>query len=431
MSVLGSFVLPHPPLLVPDVGCGEELVIGETLRSTKAIADKIAFLKPDTIILTSPHAPYLGDAFFIDASAIQSGSLAQFGAPQVKLSFETDLEFVQALAKINPNLSPALDRKGLDHATIVPMFYVTQAYDTFKFVRIGLSGLSRQAHIELGQQIQAVAESLGKRIVFIASGDLSHRLKADGPYGLHPSGAKFDKSLTELLSQGKLAQIANLAGKLCDEAGECGYRSVLILSGVMTELKYHSKLHSYEGPFGVGYACASFIPLRDPYVALAKMAIRNIVLDYLKTIVPTNTPAHLLNEKAGVFVSIHKHGKLRGCIGTIAPSRPNVAQEIIQCAIWAATEDYRFTPIMPEELDALSVHVDVLNPAEKIDSEDQLDPRTYGVIVTKGGRRGLLLPDLEGIDTARDQVNIALQKAGIYPDEAYSLERFTVTRHHD
>jgi AmmeMemoRadiSam system protein A len=218
---------------------------------------------------------------------------------------------------------------------------------------------------------------------------------------------------------------------LCEEAGECGYRSLLIMSGVMNELHYHSKLHSYEGPFGVGYACASFVSLRDPYVALAKLAIRNIVLDHLTMIVPSNTPGRLLNQKAGVFVSIHKHGHLRGCIGTISATTASIAQEIITCAIWAATEDYRFTPITPDQLDHLSIHVDVLGPAEPIDTKEKLDPKRYGVIVSKGARKGLLLPDLQGIDTIDQQISIALQKAGIRDDEAYSLARFEVIRHHD
>jgi len=431
MSVLGSFVLPHPPLLVAEVGHEEALSISETAKSVQAIAHKIAQLKPDTIILSSPHAPFYQERFFISNEPEESGSLARFEAPMVKLTTKTDMEFVEMICKKNRHVRAGISPHELDHGTLVPMSFIVKAYPNFKFIRLGLSGLGRSEHIQLGQQIQEIAETLNRRIVFIASGDMSHRLKKDGPYGLHPSGSKFDKLVTELLDQGKLGQIGYMDADLCEEAGECGYRSLLIMSGVMNELKYHSKLHSYEGPFGVGYACASFIPLRDPYVYLAKLAIRNIVLDHLKTVIPSNTPAHLMNEKAGVFVSIHKHGRLRGCIGTISATKPSVAQEIITCAIWAATEDYRFTPITPDELDHLSIHVDVLGPAEKIESLDQLNVQRYGVIVSKGVRRGLLLPDLDGVDTVTKQISIALQKAGIDPDESYSLERFEVIRHHD
>lgn len=431
MSVLASFVLPHPPLLLNEVGHGEENTIRETVRAVKAIAEKIARLKPDTIILSSPHAPFYQHSFFISRTPTEEGTLARFNAPQVKLFTHTDLDFVEALSAKNPQLNLSSSPHELDHGTIVPMDAIVKAYPTFRFIRLGLSGLSRTDHIHLGMQIQEVAESLGRRIVFIASGDMSHRLLEDGPYGLHPSGAKFDGSVTQLLSQGKLSALGFMDPDLCEDAGECGYRSLLIMSGVMNELHFHSKLHSYEGPFGVGYACASFVSLRDPYVALAKLAIRNIVLDHLVTIVPTNTPGRLLNEKAGVFVSIHKQGHLRSCIGTISATKPSVAQEIIICAIWASTEDYRFTPITPDELDLLSVHVDVLGPSEPIESPSQLDPKRYGVIVSKGARKGLLLPDLEGIESTSQQISIALQKAGIQPHESYALARFEVIRHHD
>lgn len=431
MSVLGSFVLPHPPLIVHEVGQGEEASIIETVKSIQSIAKTIARLKPDTIILSSPHAPFYQESFFISSTPQESGSLARFDAPEVKLTTQTDTEFVSALCLKNRRVKAGPSPHDLDHGTIVPMSFIVKAIPDFKFVRLGLSGLNRTEHLRLGIQIRETAEQLGRRIVFIASGDMSHRLKADGPYGLHPSGSKFDKLVTELLSQGKLSALGRMDPQLCEEAGECGYRSLLIMSGVMDSLHYHSKLHSYEGPYGVGYACASFLPLRDPFVHLAKMAIRNIVLDRLKTVVPSNTPARLLNEKAGVFVTIHKNGKLRGCIGTISPTQDSIAKEIITCAIWAATEDYRFSPVRPEELDLLSVHVDVLGPAEKISGPQDLDVKQYGVIVTKGARRGLLLPDIDGVDTVTQQISIALQKAGISPDEAYSLERFEVVRHHD
>jgi AmmeMemoRadiSam system protein A len=218
--------------------------------------------------------------------------------------------------------------------------------------------------------------------------------------------------------------------KLCEEAGECGYRSILIMSGVLSGLQYQSHLYSYEGPFGVGYACASYL-LSDPIVDLAKLAIRNMVLNHSETTVPLHTPQHLLETKAGVFVSIHKQGQLRGCIGTITPTQPNVALEIITCAIWACTEDPRFSPVKANELEQLEIHVDLLGSPEKINGPEALDIHRYGVIVVIGDRKGLLLPDLEGINSVSQQISIALQKAGISLDEDYQLERFEVIRHHD
>jgi len=136
-----------------------------------------------------------------------------------------------------------------------------------------------------------------------------------------------------------------------------------------------------------------------------------------------------MKEKAGVFVSIHKHGELRGCIGTIEPQRSNVAEEIILNAISSATRDPRFFPITPYELKDLEYSVDVLTEPEPVKSKKQLDPRRYGVIVEAGWRKGLLLPDLEGVDTVKEQIDICRQKAGIMPDEPVKLYRFEVRRY--
>jgi AmmeMemoRadiSam system protein A len=139
----------------------------------------------------------------------------------------------------------------------------------------------------------------------------------------------------------------------------------------------------------------------------------------------------LLNRRAGVFVSIHKNGSLRGCIGTISPTCSSIAQEIAQNAVSASTKDPRFPAIRPSELDELEITVDVLGETERISSPDQLDVKRYGVIVSKGYRRGLLLPNLDGVDTVEEQIGIAMQKAGLDTDEEnYELERFEVVRHY-
>lgn len=145
---------------------------------------------------------------------------------------------------------------------------------------------------------------------------------------------------------------------------------------------------------------------------------------------PEGLPEELLKQQAGVFVSIHEAGELRGCIGTIAPTTDCVADEIIRNGIAASTQDPRFPPIEIWELPDLEINVDVLSAPEPITSLQELDPKRYGVIVTKGFRRGLLLPDLDGVDTIEDQVAIAKQKAGIrIDDEQVKLERFEVIRH--
>lgn len=165
-----------------------------------------------------------------------------------------------------------------------------------------------------------------------------------------------------------------------------------------------------------------------PLVKLAKDAI----MKYVNKGGIISPPLEFIPEmkgKAGVFVSIKKRGELRGCIGTYSPTTGNVAAEIIQNAISAATQDPRFPPVESSEFDELEYSVDVLSPPEKVAGRKSLNPKRYGVIVKKGNRRGLLLPDLEGVDTVDDQIRIASLKAGISPEEDIEFFRFEVKRY--
>jgi AmmeMemoRadiSam system protein A len=167
----------------------------------------------------------------------------------------------------------------------------------------------------------------------------------------------------------------------------------------------------------------------DIFASLARRAINYYILNNKPLPLDASIPLELLNQKAGAFVSIHEDQRLRGCIGTIQPIYPNLAEEIIHNACEASTRDPRFDPILPKELPYLDISVDVLSPFEAISSKKELDPKKYGVIVMNSGREGLLLPDLEGVDTVDQQIKIAKRKAGIGDDEEVKLFRFTSRRH--
>ena len=167
----------------------------------------------------------------------------------------------------------------------------------------------------------------------------------------------------------------------------------------------------------------------DPFVRLARESLTHYLKEkeYLPT--PPGLPDELMKRRAGAFVTLKKHGDLRGCIGTIAAVTPSLAEEIIRNAVASGTQDPRFPAVSVHELPEITFSVDVLSDAEDISSPAELDVKRYGVIVTSGYRRGLLLPNLEGVDTVEDQIAIALRKAGISKDENYQLERFEVVRH--
>jgi AmmeMemoRadiSam system protein A len=206
------------------------------------------------------------------------------------------------------------------------------------------------------------------------------------------------------------------------------------MAGVLDGENVRSEELSYEAPFGVGYLVAAFYlseEKQDPYVALARQSLEH----YIRTDSPLEQPEGLAPEltgrRSGAFVSLKIDGQLRGCIGTIQPVRDSLASEIIHNAVSAGTEDPRFLPVREKELPLLEYSVDVLSPPQGIQDISELDPKRYGVIVSFGGRRGLLLPDLEGVDTAEQQVRIALQKGGIDPNQPYRMQRFEVFRHRE
>lgn len=169
--------------------------------------------------------------------------------------------------------------------------------------------------------------------------------------------------------------------------------------------------------------------MQNPYVRLAVQSFTHYLNTGKPLALPEGLPEELTGRQAGAFVTLHKEGRLRGCIGTIGPTQDSLAEEIIMNAISAAFRDPRFPPVRREELPDITCSVDVLEEPEPVFDMRDLDVKAYGVIVSRGHRRGLLLPNLEGVDTVEEQVDIARQKAGIGPGERFTLERFKVVRH--
>lgn len=460
MSIIGAAMVPHPPLIVPEVGKGEEKVVAKTIQSYKKVADLIAELKPETIVISSPHTVMYSDYFHISPRSKASGDFADFGAPQVKIQASYDQEFVAALSKMAEDEDFPAGTRGerdpdLDHATMLPLYFIQQKYQDFQLVRMGLSAWSLPMHYQLGMMVQAVAEDLDRRVFFVGSGDLSHRLQKTGPYGFHPAGPKYDKRIMEVMGSGQFGQLMKFPPSLLDQAGECGHRSFTIMAGALDRKDLEIEELSHEGVTGVGYGVCTYKVLgddpsrdfldqwkadqaadiqtkrsnEDPYMGLARKAIETYLRTRQVIGVPKNLPDQLTQERAGAFVTLNKDGQLRGCIGTIQPVQDSLAEEIIQNAISAATGDPRFPTVRVDELDSLEYSVDVLGEMEAISSIDQLDPQKYGLVVSRGVRRGVLLPRIDGVDTASQQLAIAKRKAGIPPSADVDLSRFEVVRH--
>jgi AmmeMemoRadiSam system protein A len=448
MPVKAAFAAPHPPVILPDIGRGGEERVRATIDALDAVAGKISEIRPRTIIVSSPHAPGYADAFCFCGGKSLRGDMSGFYAPQLQIDAECDGGLLDLIIKEaeNAGIPVTVQKYPLDHGTVVPLMFVNAKYSGYKLIVMGLSGLSAKRHYDIGKCIAKAAEISGKDVVFLASGDLSHKTAHDGPYGFSQKGVEFDKEITDILAKGELNRLLSINQRLVRDAAQCGLNSLIIMAGALDGKKVTPELLSYQGVLGVGYAVAQFIvengeadknaekiqgvkSSQNPYVALAKYSVEYYVTHGKKAPIPGNLPGELTNARAGVFVSLKINGNLRGCIGTIAPYYDSIAEEIIENAISACARDPRFYPVAKQELPQLEYSVDVLMPLQPVDSMDMLDVKKYGVIVSFKGRRGLLLPDLEGVDTPQQQVLIALNKAGIPPREKYKLERFEVVRH--
>lgn len=463
MSIIGAAAVPHPPIILPEVGHGEEAKISATTAAYEEVARRIVELKPETIIITSPHSIMYSDYFHISPGEGAAGSMAQFHAPQVAIAINYDVEFVQKLtlsaSAENVSAGTLGERNAaLDHGTMIPLRFLQKAgldFEHVKFLRIGLSGLNAAAHYKFGQIIGHIAEEIGRKVFFLASGDLSHKLKGSH-YGFVKEAPVFDEQIMNNLSRADFLGLLTMDDKLCTRAAECGLRSFWIMSGALDKLEVNAERLSYEGTFGVGYGIVYFNvgaedesrnfahklaefkrdatlarkANEDAFVKLARYSLETFVKTYKTAELPDDLPDELKNRRAGAFVSLHKDGNLRGCIGTIMATRDSLAEEILQNAISACSRDPRFSPVTVDEIDDIEYSVDVLGDPERIFSSKDLDVHRYGVIVENNGRRGLLLPDLEGVDTVEEQIAIAKRKAGIRPEEKVALFRFEVVRHH-
>lgn len=449
LGLKAAYIVPHPPVIIPEVGRTQELRIEKTIKAYEEVANQIAEIKPDTIIISSPHADSYYDYLHISSGDFAKGDFRNFGA-SVELEASYDEAFIKELSKwLDLNDFPAgtLGQKNnnLDHGTMIPLYFIQKKFQNFKLVRISIAGLSLKLHYEFGKLLDKVIEKSSRSIVYIASGDLSHKLKKEGPYGYEKEGPIFDQDVVEAIEDNNLERLLGFKDKYLNKVAECGLRSFVIMAGVLDAYETDSKLLSYEGPFGVGYLVAKFNPnirttktinsgkktSEDPYILLAKESLSYYLRNKKILEVPNDLPKELTQEKAGVFVSLKKYGQLRGCIGTTGPTTDSIAEEIIQNAISAGIKDPRFSPVKENEIKNLSFSVDVLKPPELISGLEELNPETYGIIVSYQGRSGLLLPNLDGVDEVSEQIEIALRKAGISKDSNYKIYRFKVERHED
>jgi len=344
---------------------------------------------------------------------------------------EIDSELGKQILATSRHLQEDAGAHQAEHAIEVQLPFLQYFRPDVRIVPITLAYASGATYKEIGKEIAQAIKKLEREVVIIASSDMTH-------YEPQESAQKKDtqaiNAILELNEDELLKRVEEL------HISMCGYAPTVSLISAAKELGATSaELVKYQtsgdttGDYSavVGYAgiiIKAVVEEMHPLVKLAKQTVESYVNEG-KVPEPPDELTPEMKAKAGVFVSLHKSGELRGCIGTFEPTQKNVAREIIQNAISSSTGDPRFPPVAPEELEHLEYSVDVLTAPKPIQNKRQLDPKKYGVIVECGFRRGLLLPDLEGVDTVDYQIHICRNKAGIDPDEPIKLYRFEVKRY--
>jgi len=380
-----------------------------------AVISRIKF--KDTFIIMGPSHTGLGKSFSIMTEGAWRTPLGEV---------EIDSELGGKLLATSSHLEEDHVAHQYEHSIEVQLPFLQYLKPDIKLVPIVLGYASGATYKEIGEEIARAVKELNKEVVIIASSDMTH-------YEPWESAQRKDNEAIEAILDLDEDELLKRVDEL--NISMCGYAPTVSLIAAAKELgATEAELVRYQtsgdttGDYTavVGYA-GIILKKVHPLVRLAKKTVESYVKEGM-TIEPGKL-APEMKGRVGVFVSIHKLGGLRGCIGTFEPTQKNIAEEIINNAISAATRDPRFPPIAPDELADLDYSVDVLTEPEPIASQDQLDPKKYGVIVEAGWQRGLLLPDLDGVDSVDYQIDICRQKAGIMPDEPIKLYRFEVKRY--
>jgi aromatic ring-opening dioxygenase LigB subunit len=263
-GIIGGCIVPHPPLLIPAVGGKEREKVRSTYLAMEELGRKLGSLQPDVLVMISPHTPPYRDAFTVKTDPLLEGSFASFGQPRVRISKRNDIDLTAAMLEIADSegfpliplqaASSHLSASGeeLDHGLLVPLYYLDQVFET-PIISLSISGLAYQSHFRLGGIARTACEKLGRRAVFVASGDLSHRLIRGAPAGYSPRGDEFDQRIVEIAREGDFEALNEIPEDLVEAAGECGFRSIHAMWGALKNGPQVNSVLSYEGPFGVGY----------------------------------------------------------------------------------------------------------------------------------------------------------------------------------
>ena len=260
MSIVFSAIVPHPAILVPQIGKENIIKLAETGEAFEKLADDLAASQADTILIISPHGINQSETFTMNLNPQFTADLEAFGDFSDKQKWNGHIGLAYKIREQLETKAPLqlVSEENLDYGSAIPLIMLTKKISSIKIIPLYYSGLPYESHFKFGQLLNRELLISRDNIAIIASGDLSHRVTKDAPAGYSPKGRRFDKKLTDLLLKNKSQDILNLDPQMVAEAGECGLRSILILLGIMDGMKHSPQLLSYEAPFGVGYLVMQF-----------------------------------------------------------------------------------------------------------------------------------------------------------------------------
>jgi len=433
-----SVLMCHAPIVIPEVAGRRASSCVSTTAAMVEAGRTVMSAAPDVLVVLSPHTPRRRDAWgIVDGDTIE-GTFARFGVPDVGLALPRATDASERIARVAKGAGlrvQSLPSSPLDHGALVPLHFVVEAGWRGPTVVIAFpADIEPRECARMGEAIARAAADSGQRWVLLASGDMSHRLLPDAPAGFHPQARAFDDAVQRSVAAGDYAGAVSIDPELRDLAAEDVIDSLEVAAAAIEWNARGHKFLSYEGPFGVGYLVAVLhrddetraVDIGSHLCGIARSAIDAHLRGRAFPKVESGTPSR------GVFVTLWGPSsdpsirrELRGCVGHIEPLHHALEQEVAECAVASATRDVRMDPVDRSELSSLAIEVKVLGPLELVATKRELDPHRFGVLVTQGARRGVLLPKVEGVDTVEQQLAIACRKGGIDMRVPFQMHRFT------
>src|ERR1700730_11436804 len=402
---LAGALVAHPPILLTEVGGAQSERVRATADGMRRLDGILSAVDAALAVVISPHSPSSMTSLPVRRAARAGGDLSRLRAPQIRVEAQIDVALAAALVVDGQRAGFSLiwaEESELDHGVVVPLHSLARTMANKRCNFLSVSGWPLDRFVEFGAWLQRRLQD--RSAILIASGDLSHRLTPDAPYGFRPEGPTFDRLVIDALRARTWEQIEALDPDLVEEAGECGLRPLAILLGAGRAAHLNSQVLSYEGPFGVGYPVVALTASDTQEVVLDIQALGRHAIDtYLRTrqlIQPPEAIPVELQTPSAVFVTLRKHGELRGCVGSVRPTEANPAHELIRYAVASPVRDPRFDPVRLDEVNALTIKVQLLDPPEPVTDIGGLDPHIYGGIVRHRDRPGPRLPEIRRVDNA-------------------------------